>query len=78
MEPPVVTVFLVGQRFQRRGVNRARVGFEASEDGVVRDDGLARTRWGGYEYALMSLKFLDRLDLEGIERPGQRSLKPVD
>ena len=41
MKSLVVVIFLVGQCFQGRRVNRARVGLEAPEDGVVGDNGLS-------------------------------------
>ena len=78
MEPLVVAIFLVGQRFQRGRVNRARVGLEATKDGVIRDHGLAGARRCGNQYPLVRLQLFDSFHLEGIERPGQCCLKRVD
>ena len=78
MEPLVVAILLVGQRFQRRRINRARVGLEAAKDGVIGDDGLAGARGCGNQHALVRLQLFDSLHLKGIERPGQCCLKRVD
>jgi len=74
----VVAKLLVGEGLQRRGVDRPRLGREGAEDRVVRDHGLARAGGRRDEHPLVGFELLDRLDLEGIKRPGERRLKGVD
>jgi hypothetical protein len=75
---PIIAVLLVRERLQRRGVDGAPVGLQGAEDRVVGDDRLARAGWCRDEHPVMGLEFLDRLDLERIERPRQRGLKGID
>ena len=63
-----VAVLLVGERLQRRGVERLAAPVERSLDRELRHDGLARTRGGGHQHRPTGVHGVDRRGLEVVER----------
>ena len=68
-----IMVFLVAQRFDRRGVERFDVVFLREEHGEVRDNGLAGTGGCGHEHIAVGFEGFVRLCLEIIQFERQRA-----
>ena len=78
VQSAIVSILLIGERFQGRGVDRARIRLERAENGIVGDHRLARAGGGRDEHPMMGLELFDRLHLKRIQRPGQGRLEGVD
>ena len=62
-----IMVFLVAQRFDRRGVERLDITFLRQIDGEIGNDGLARTRRGGNQHIAVGFQRLIGFHLEIVK-----------
>src|SRR5207244_2907947 len=77
-DPAEVSILLVRERLDWRGVDGPRVVFAGHEDAELAYHGLARACWRGDQDRVSVGERADRLQLEIIELVGQAGRKLVD